>query len=119
MSIILQPPELKEEKKQKQRLTFEDICPLWAAKYKTGDLHTEALLNLYNHDFCMVGEAHKFSCGPHRMSGAPPDTYYNCEACEKASLVIYRAAQVSDYKPSPLLQVEIDDFVNHWNDCHV
>lgn len=119
MSLLLKHEQ--QTKKIKQRLTFEEICPLWSAKYKTGNLEREHFLRLNDHRCCIVGEAYGFKCEdyPDTTSLKRPFVFYDCEKCETSSLVIYLEARANYYEACPKIQSEIDEFVNHWNDCHV
>lgn len=91
---------------KRKLLTFEQICPEWAADIKKQGLHAMTITGkgLGYIDTCIVGEAH----------GGDP--YYHCEQCDYYSMRF--PLMVVNSLHNNELQYTIDKFVDHWNESH-
>lgn len=99
----------------KKLLTFEEICPRWAAKLKHGitDDHVDSPLIMSSHRLCIVGEANGFSDDYVRRS--------LCIDCDMHSMRLYKryGGYSIDEDPHGTFEQDIFDFVKHFNECHV
>ena len=109
------------KQKNKHRLTFEEICPIWSENLKTKmqdhvTVYDEVIggrktLSIHHPQLCVVGEAHAFS-----------DDYYfkydkMCEPCkevgDKLQMVLCRYDTVTE------IDDLVQEFVDHWNEVHI
>jgi hypothetical protein len=89
---------------QIKKLTLDDISPNWARRLRAGQT-----TGLEYGFMCVVGEAH---------GGGD---YSGCDECYEAAYRIYDSVEhdLSWTKARGPLQYELDEFVAHWNQCHV
>ena len=94
------------ELKQKQRLTFDDICPLWSEEIKSGNRNL--FLNIGEPCRCIVGEAQKFN-GSYYNEDKPEYCYVCKDMCRLLPDIMHKVERRDEL---------IDAFVDHWNDKH-
>jgi hypothetical protein len=118
--VILEKPEVK------QRLTFEEICPIWAAKFHGHNLRPQHItgigtLSLIDARTCVVGEAHNFkNWFYYTFDNGSTIKYEPCGQCEDFSglFYYYGSHKQGEYSRKDFASV-IPLFVDHWNECHV
>ena len=100
-------------------LTFEDICPTWASKLRTGLIKQDIDTLVHDSKYCIVGEA--WGCTG-RQTGyyiAPLIPFVGCWSCVKFGREMGRIARYSDCSNAAgRLEPMISDFVKHWNKKH-
>jgi hypothetical protein len=103
-----------------RHLTFEDICPIWASKLRTGLDNQDIETLVHNSKHCIVGEA--WGCTG-RQTGyyiAPLIPFVGCWMCVKFGIQMGKI--VKDYGQlstnTSRLQPIISCFVEHWNEKH-
>ena len=100
------------------RLSFEQVCPRWARKLKTGleeqDVHTLA----YDSKYCIVGEAWGYSGKHAGYYIGPLIPFIGCIKCVKFGREMGKIAKI--YGPSCVydLYPMINRFLEHWNERH-
>lgn len=93
----------------KKQLTFEQICPKWSQMIKSNLKERPHGIAIYSPAHCIVGEAYGFS--DRYVSGE-----YRCEQCRDMSM---KLADEWSYVFNHIPFNEINEFVDHWNACHV
>jgi hypothetical protein len=115
----MQKERFKEEAPSFKHLTFEDICPTWAFKLRTGLDKQDLDTLVHDSKYCIVGEA--WGCTG-RQTGyyiAPLIPFVGCWTCVKFGREMGRITKDSDQSnPADRLQPIISNFVKHWNKKH-
>jgi hypothetical protein len=100
-------------------LLFEEICPIWASKLRTGLDNKDVRTLVHDSKYCIVGEA--WGCTG-RQTGyyiAPLIPFVGCWTCVKFGKAMGKVANHSDQSSvATNLQPAISNFVEHWNDKH-
>ena len=118
---------MSELVQQKKTLTFEEICPTWykILTGKTNYTPDTSAINIADHKYCVVGEAHGFK--------SRDDQYNGCKKCAKFSYSLtndndfyhhfqteYMSDDIKILTESELANDPlVKDFVNHWNEVHI
>jgi hypothetical protein len=115
----MQKGRFREKAPSTEYLTFEDICPTWASKLRTGLNKQDVKTLVHDSKHCIVGEA--WGCTG-RQTGyyiAPLIPFVGCWMCVKIGREMGRIAKHSGQSSSAgYLQPVINDFVEHWNEKH-
>lgn len=99
--------------------TFEDICPTWASKLRTGLDEQDIKILMHDSKYCIVGEAWDYTGRQTGYYIAPLIPFVGCWSCVKFGRTMgkvakhYGQAFTTDY-----LQLVISNFVEHWNEKH-
>jgi hypothetical protein len=99
-------------------LTFEQVCPIWSSKLKSG-LNEKDMVTMRNDSkYCMVGEAWGFTGRHAGYYIAPLIPFVGCWTCviygrKFGSLAKKNYSHLSNYQPL------IGDFIKHWNEKHI
>jgi hypothetical protein len=99
-------------------LTFEEVCPIWSKKMKSG-LNKKDRLTMYNDSkYCLVGEAWGFTGRHAGYYIAPLIPIVGCWTCvtygrKFGNLARNNYSHLSEYQPL------INDFISHWNQKHI
>lgn len=101
-------------------LTFEDICPTWASKLRTGLDNQDIKTLVHDSRHCIVGEAWGYRGRHTEYYIAPLIPFVGCWRCVKFGMEMGRIAKHScqSYAPDHL-QPMICNFVEHWNEKHL
>ena len=102
-----------------KHFTFEDICPTWALKLRTGFNKQDIDTLAHDSKYCIVGEA--WGCTG-RQTGyyiTPLIPFVGCWMCVKFGREMGRIAKHSDQSNvADQLQPMISNFIEHWNEKH-
>jgi hypothetical protein len=103
-----------------RQLTFEDICPIWASKLRTG-LDAQDLKTLVRDSkYCIVGEAWGWTGRQTGYYIAPLIPFVGCWKCVKFGRSMAKIARKhSQHSVVTQLQPVIGHFVEHWNEKHL
>lgn len=100
------------------RLTFDQVCPTWARKLKSGlegqDVHTLA----HDSKYCIVGEAWGYSGRHAGYYIAPLIPFIGCIKCVKFGREMGRIAKLHGHSCVYELYPMIKRFLEHWNERH-
>lgn len=107
------------EEASPEYLSFEDICPTWASKLRTGLIKQDMNTLVHDSKYCIVGEA--WGCTG-RQTGyyiAPLIPFVGCWKCVKFGREMVRITKDSGQTSvAANLQPMICNFVEHWNEKH-
>jgi hypothetical protein len=116
----MQKESIREEAPASEHLTFEDICPTWASKLRTGLDKQDIDTLVHDSKYCIVGEA--WGCTG-KQTGyyiAPLIPFVGCWKCVKFGREMGRIVKYSDQSNvAGHLQPMISNFVEHWNEKHL
>jgi hypothetical protein len=100
-------------------LMFEDICPTWASKLRTGLDNQDIRILVHDSKHCIVGEAWGYTGRQTGYYIAPLIPFVGCWKCVKFGIDMGRIAKHSGQSDVPgHLQLMINNFVEHWNEKH-
>ena len=115
----MQKGKFREKAPSSDYLEFEDICPTWASKLRTGLDNQDVKTLVHDSKYCIVGEA--WGCTG-RQTGyyiAPLIPFIGCWTCVKFGREMGKVAKHSDQSSvATHLQPMISNFVEHWNKNH-
>lgn len=115
----MQKGRFREKAPSSDYLVFEDICPIWASKLRTGLDNQDVKTLVHDSKYCIVGEA--WGCTG-RQTGyyiAPLIPFLGCWTCVKFGRAMGEVAKHSDRSSvATHLQPTIINFVEHWNEKH-
>jgi hypothetical protein len=99
-------------------LTFEEVCPIWYNKLKSGLNENDRSTMGNDSKYCMVGEAWGFTGRQTGYYIAPLIPFVGCWTCiiygrKFGNLAKKNYSQLSSYQPL------ISDFIKHWNEKHI
>jgi hypothetical protein len=99
-------------------LTFEQVCPVWYNKLKSGLNEKDRLTMSNDSKYCMVGEAWGFTGRQTGYYIAPLIPFIGCWTCiiygrKFGNLAKMNYRHLSSYQPL------INDFIKHWNEKHI
>ena len=99
-------------------LSFEQVCPTWARKLRTGldqqDLRTLA----HDSKYCIVGEAWGYNGRHAGYYIAPLIALIGCWTCVKFGREMGKIAKLHGQSCINELQPVINHFLEHWNNRH-
>jgi hypothetical protein len=110
----------KEEPSSVLRLlTFEDICPIWASKLRTGLDAQDVKTLVRDSKYCIVGEAWGWTGRQAGYYIAPLIPFVGCWTCVKFGRSMANIARKHGQQSIvSQLQPVIDCFIEHWNEKH-
>jgi hypothetical protein len=100
------------------KMSFEELCPIWSKKLKTGLTEKDKLVLARDSKYCLVGEAWGFSG---RYTGyyiAPLIPIVGCWTCIKYGRQFGKVSRMKNM-PENQFKPLIADFLHHWNEKHV
>ena len=102
-----------------RQLKFEDICPIWASKLRTG-LDAQDLKTLVRDSkYCIVGEAWGWTGRQAGYYIAPLIPFVGCWTCVKFGRSMAKVARKQgQHSIVTQLRPIIGYFVEHWNEKH-
>jgi hypothetical protein len=101
-------------------LAFEDICPTWASKLRTGLDNQDLKILAHDSKYCIVGEAWGYTGRQTGYYIAPLIPFVGCWTCVKFGRAMGKIASQYSQSFSAVghLQPIISRFVEHWNEKH-
>jgi hypothetical protein len=109
--------KIREEAPSSEYLLFEDICPIWASKLRTGLDNQDIKTLVHDSKYCIVGEAWDYTGRQAGYYIAPLIPLVGCWTCMKFGRVMGRIAKrYGQSSPASHLQPMISNFVEHWNE---
>jgi hypothetical protein len=100
-------------------LIFEDICPTWATKLRTGLDNQDLKVLMHDSKYCIVGEAWGYTGRQTGYYIAPLIPFLGCWTCVKFGRAMGNAVkQYGQSFTAGHLQPIISNFVEHWNEKH-
>lgn len=100
-----------------QKMSFEELCPIWAEKLNSGLTEKDKILLAHDSKYCIVGEAWQFSG---RYTGyyiAPLIPFIGCWTCIKFGRRFGKMSRIKNIQKNKLEPL-IMDFMNHWTEKH-
>jgi len=98
-------------------LTFEDICPFWSKKIRTGLDKTDKKILATDSKYCVVGEAWGYTGKQAGYYIAPLIPFIGCWSCIKIGREFARMAKKDDISANHF-DILISYFLEHWNKKH-
>jgi len=98
-------------------LTFEDICPFWSKKIRTGLDKTDKKILATDSKYCVVGEAWGYTGKQAGYYFAPLIPFIGCWSCIKFGREFASMAKKYEMR-SNHFDIVISDFLEHWNKKH-
>lgn len=107
------------EKTSSKHRTFEDICPTWASKFRTGLDKEDVKTLAHDSKYCIVGEAWGYTGRQTGYYIAPLIPFVGCWTCVRFGRAMGKIAKDHDEFSTPRhLQPMVSHFVEHWNASH-
>lgn len=102
-----------------QGLDFEDICPVWSSKLRSGFDEQDVDTLAHDSKYCIVGEAWGYTGRQAGYYIGPLIPFVGCWECVKLGRVMGKIAKEFGHLGAPdHLQPIIHHFVKHWNLKH-
>ena len=115
----MQKEKVREEAPSSKYLVFEDICPTWASKLRTGLDNEDIKTLVHDSKYCIVGEAWGYTGRQTGYYIAPLVPFVGCWTCVKFGRTMGKIAKhYGQSSTTGHLQQIISNFVTHWNEKH-
>jgi hypothetical protein len=102
-----------------QRLDFNDICPFWSFKLRSGFDEQDVKVLVHDSKYCIVGEAWGYTGKQAGYYMAPLIPFVGCWECVKIGRTMGKIAKEFGPLAAPdHLRPTIYYFVKHWNLRH-
>lgn len=116
---MMQKGKVGEEVPPSKYFLFEDICPTWASKLRTGLDNQDLKILAHDSRYCIVGEAWGYTGRQTGYCIAPLIPFIGCWTCVKFGRAMGMIAKhYSQFSAAGQLQPTISNFVEHWNVKH-